>query len=244
MKKKRVLAITLARGGSKEVKKKNIKKINNKPLIWYTIKEALKSKLIDRYIVSTDNKEIKKISQKHGADVPFLRPKNLATDKASSVKALQHAVKFVEKKDGQKYDIIVELMCTNPLKKSDDIDKIIKKIINTNADTVIAVHKIEDHHPRRLKKIINDKIVNFMSEKPESRRQDLKPFAYVRSGSIYAIKRSHLMNENRRYGSKNSRPYVLSKNRVMNIDTKIDFITAESIIKKWLTVKIYYQLRL
>ena len=71
-----------------------------------------------------------------------------------------------------------------------------------------------------------------MSEKPESRRQDLKPFAYVRSGSIYAIKRSHLMNENRRYGSKNSRPYVLSKNRVMNIDTKIDFITAESIIKK------------
>ena len=99
----------------------------------------------------------------------------MATDKASSVKALQHAVKFVEKKDGQKYDIIVELMCTNPLKKSDDIDKIIKKIINTNADTVIAVHKIEDHHPRRLKKIINDKIVNFMSEKPESRRQDLKP---------------------------------------------------------------------
>ena len=90
-------------------------------------------------------------------------------------------------------------MCTNPLKKSDDIDKIIKKIINTNADTVIAVHKVEDHHPRRLKKIINDKIVDFMSEKPESRRQDLKPYAYVRSGSIYAIKRSHLMNESRRY---------------------------------------------
>ena len=108
--KKKVLAITLARGGSKEVKKKNIKKLIKKPLIWYTIKEALKNKLIDRYIVSTDNKEIKKISQKHGADVPFLRPKNLATDKASSVKALQHAVKFVEK-DGQKYDIIVELVC-------------------------------------------------------------------------------------------------------------------------------------
>ncbi len=232
MKKKRVLAITLARGGSKEVKKKNIKKINNKPLIWYTIKEALKSKLIDRYIVSTDSKEIKKISVKNGADVPFLRPKHLATDKASSVKALQHAVKFVEQTDGFKYDIIVELMCTNPLKKSDDIDKIIKKIINTNADTVIAVHKVEDHHPRRLKKIINDKIVDFMSEKAESRRQDLKPYAYVRSGSIYAIKRSHLMNESRRYGSKNSRPYVLSKHRVMNIDTKVDFITAESIIKK------------
>ena len=188
MKKKRVLAITLARGGSKEVKKKNIKKINNKPLIWYTIKEALKSKLIDRYIVSTDSREIKKISIKNGADVPFLRPKHLATDKASSVKALQHAVKFVEQTDGFKYDIIVELMCTNPLKKSDDIDKIIKKIINTNADTVIAVHKVEDHHPRRLKKIINDKIVDFMSEKSESRRQDLKPMLMLEAVQFMQLK--------------------------------------------------------
>ena len=97
---------------------------------------------------------------------------------------------------------------------------------------VSAVHKIEDHHPRRLKKIINDKIVDFMKEKKESRRQDLKPFAYVRSGSIYAIQRDHLMKKNRRYGSKNSRPFVLPQERVMNIDTKIDFLTAEAILKK------------
>ena len=232
MKKRRVLAITLARGGSKEVKKKNIKKINGKPLIWYTIKEALKSKLIDRYIVSTDSKEIKKISLRFGADVPFLRPKKFATDKASSVKALQHAVRFLEKKEKKKFDIIVELMCTNPLKRVSDIDNIVKKIIKTKADTVIAVHKVEDHHPRRLKKIIKDKIVDFMKEKRESRRQDLKPFSYVRSGSIYAIQRDHLMKKNRRYGSKNSRPFVLPQERVMNIDTQIDFLTAESIIKK------------
>ena len=78
-------------------------------------------------------------------------------------------------------------MCTNPLKKAKDIDNIIRKLIKTKADTVIAVHKIEDHHPRRLKKIINDRLVDFMKEKRESRRQDLKPFAYVRSGSIYAV---------------------------------------------------------
>lgn len=231
-KKNRVLAITLARGGSKEVKKKNIKNLNGKPLIWYTIKEALKSKLIDRYIVSTDSKEIKKISLRFGADVPFLRPKKFATDKASSVKALQHAVRFLEKKEKKKFDIIVELMCTNPLKRVSDIDNIVKKIIKTKADTVIAVHKVEDHHPRRLKKIIKDKIVDFMKEKRESRRQDLKPFSYVRSGSIYAIQRDHLMKKNRRYGSKNSRPFVLPQERVMNIDTQIDFLTAESIIKK------------
>ena len=102
MKKKKVLAITLARGGSKEVKKKNIKNINGRPLIWYTIKEALKSKLINRYIVSTDSKETKKISLRFGADVPFLRPKKFATDKASSVEALQHAVKYLEQKENQK----------------------------------------------------------------------------------------------------------------------------------------------
>ena len=232
MKKQKVLAITLARGGSKEVKKKNIKHINGRPLIWYTIKEALKSKLIDRYIVSTDSKEIKKISLHLGAEVPFIRPKKFATDTASSVKALQHAVQYLEKKENQKFDIIVELMCTNPLKNVNDIDKAIKKIIKTKADTVIAVHKVEDHHPKRIKKIIEDKLVDFMKEKPESRRQDLRPLAYVRSGSIYAIKRDYLMKKNRRYGSKNSRPIILPNERVINIDTEADFLTAQSLIKK------------
>lgn len=232
MKKKKILAITLARGGSKEVKNKNIRKINGKPLIWYTIKEALKSKLIDKYIVSTDSPVIKKISLKYGAEVPFLRPKKFSTDKASSVIALQHAVKHFENKENKKFDIIVELMCTNPLKTSLDIDKVIEKIIKTKSDTVIAVHNIQDHHPRRLKKIVRDKIKDFMKEKPESRRQDLKPLAYVRSGSIYAIQKDYLMKKNKRYGSRNSRPYLLPSNRVINIDTELDFLLAELMIKK------------
>ena len=86
-------------------------------------------------------------------------------------------------------------MCTNPLKLSLDIDNVIKKIIKTKSDTVIAVHSIQDHHPRRVKKIVRDKITDFMKEKPESRRQDLKPSAYVRSGSIYAIQRDYLMKK-------------------------------------------------
>ena len=106
MNKKKVLAITLARGGSKG-KKKNIKNINGNPN-WYTIKEALKSKLIDKYIVSTDSKEIKRFRKNMELAYPF-ETKHLATD-AGSAKALQHAVNFMEKKDGFKYDIIVELM--------------------------------------------------------------------------------------------------------------------------------------
>ena len=227
--KNKILAITLARGGSKGVRNKNIRILNGIPLIAHTIKEALKSKLIDKYIVSTDSKKIKLISQKFNAEAPFLRPKKLSNDKATSVSALQHAVHWMEKKENIKYDYIIELMCTNPFKTVSDIDNIIKKIIKTNADSVIAVHRIEDHHPSRIKKIINDQIYDFcIEEKKESRRQDLRPFSYIRSGSIYALKRDYLMNKNSRYGSNNSRPYILKQNKIINIDNELDFVTAEA----------------
>ncbi len=230
-KNQKILAITLARGGSKAIKNKNIINLNNKPLISYTINEAKKSKYIDEYIVSTDSIKIKKVALKHGAKVPFIRPRKFSTDKATSVDALVHAVEWIEKRDKIKYDIIVELMCTNPLKKVNDIDKIIKKIVDTNADSVIAVHKLEDHHPIRIKKIVKDRIVDFtLKEIPETRRQDLKPNAYIRSGSIYALKRNHLMIEKLRYGSRNSRPYILPEGRAINIDTIADLYAAEKIL--------------
>ena len=93
-----ILGITLARGGSKGVKNKNIKLLNKRPLIYYTIKEAIKSKLISDYIVSTDSKEIKRVSEKYGASVPFLRPKKFSLDSSSSSDALKHAVNFMEGK--------------------------------------------------------------------------------------------------------------------------------------------------
>ena len=161
-----------------------------------------------------------------------MRPKTIATDKATSVDALVHAVNWMEKYNKVKYDYIIEIMCTNPLKKVKDIDEVIKKIVNTEADSVIAVHKLEDHHPIRIKKIINDKIVDFtLKEIPETRRQDLKPNAYIRSGSIYALKRKHLMIEKLRYGSRNSRPYILPEERAVNIDTIADLYAAEKMIK-------------
>lgn len=226
-----ILGITLARGGSKGVPRKNIRLLNGLPLIGYTIKEALKSKYLDDYIVSTDDQEIQQVAQSLGASCPFLRPQNLAEDHSSSVDALKHAVSFMEEKNHITYDFVVELMCTNPLKTVDDIDQIIKKIIDTDADSVIAVHELEDHHPIRIKKIIDDRIVDFcLPEKPESRRQDLKPSAYIRSGSIYALKRDHLMIDGRRYGSFESRPYILPPERAINVDTEVDFITAEHMI--------------
>jgi len=227
----KILGITLARGGSKSVPKKNIRYINNKPLIFYTISESLKSKYINRYLVSTDDNEIRNISIEYGADVPFLRPKELSSDIASSADALKHAVKFVEKQDECRYDYIVELMCTNPLKTVHDIDSCIQKIIKTKADSVIAMNQLDDHHPARIKKIKDDKIVDFcVKEKLESRRQDLRPKAFIRSGSIYVMTRKELMIHNRRYGSSNSRPYILPPERTVNIDNEIDFLVAEKML--------------
>ena len=145
--------------------------------------------------------------------------------------ALQHAVNWIENHDQIKYDFVIELMCTNPMKIALDIDACISKLITSKADSVIAVHKLDDHHPARIKKIIDDKIVDFcLPETPEMRRQDLKPDAYIRSGSIYALKRDHLMIEGKRFGSFNSRPYILPPERAINVDTEIDFLIAEQLL--------------
>jgi len=229
----RVLGVTLARGGSKSVPMKNIRPILGIPLIAYTIAEALRSRFITRYVVSTDDERIRQVALAYGAEAPFLRPTELATDTASSVAALRHAVNWVEQEEGTKYDYVIELMCTNPLKSVDDIDAALRKLITTGADSVIAVHKLDDHHPIRIKKIVDDKIVDFcLPEIPESRRQDLKPDAYIRSGSIYSMRRDHLMVEGRRYGTENSRPHVLPPERAVNVDTERDFLVAEKLLEK------------
>jgi CMP-N-acetylneuraminic acid synthetase len=228
----KILAVTLARGGSKKIKKKNIKLLNKKPLIWYTINEVKKCKYINDYIVSTDCKNIKKIVEKFKISVPFLRPKKLSSDKSKSSSALLHAVKFMEKKNKIKYDIVIELMCTAPFKTFKDINKCIEKLIKYKADSVIALKQLHDHHPARIKKIVNGKIKNFcVNEKIESRRQDLKPKAFVRAGAIYALNRDYFMKNKKRYGSIKSYPYILPDKRAINIDEENDFLMAETLIK-------------
>jgi len=232
IKNKNVLAITLARGGSKSVPNKNIKKILGKPLIYYTIKEVLKSKYIDEYIVSTDSKKIGDIAKKFGAKVPFYRPSKISKDHSPPQEALLHGLELYEKISKKKFDYIVEVMCTNPLKNFKDIDNCIEKLDKTGADSVISVQRLYDHHPIRIKKIKNDRIFNFvLTENERIRRQDLKPHAYIRNGSIYAISRDTLKKKKSKIG-KVSRPYIMPDERSINIDEKIDFLIAEVILKR------------
>ena len=119
----KILAIILARGGSKAIPKKNIKLLNGHPLIAYTISEAIKSKYIDRVIVSSDDQEIRKVSEEYGAEAPFKRPESLSGDAAKPVECNLHATNWAEKEYGVRYDYVVELLCTNPFKTVSDIDK-------------------------------------------------------------------------------------------------------------------------
>ena len=122
----------------------------------------------------------------------------------------------------------------NPLKTYEDIDKVLRKLIKLKADSVIGVIKLEDYHPIRIKKIVNGKIANFsknLKEIPETHRQQLKPKAYIRNGSIYASKRDLLLR-GKRYGTKNSIPYLMNADNSVNIDTKIDLIVAKQLLRK------------
>mgnify|MGYP001975683980 FL=1 len=122
-------------------------------------------------------------------------------------------------------------MATNPLKKAHDIKKVIKILLKNKSDSVIAVNQLFDHHPARIKKIIKGKLYDFaVKEKLESRRQDLKPNAFVRSGSIYAMSRRYVMNE-KRYFSGKSLAYILPLERTINIDDKNDLIIAKHKLK-------------
>lgn len=229
----RVLGVILARGGSKGVPRKNARLVNGHPLVAYTIVEAKRCPLIDRVIVSSDDDEIRRIAVQYGAEAPFVRPAELASDTARSVDCDKHAVEWAERDEGSRYDFVVDLPCTNPLRTSDDITGALGKIIETGADSVIGVSRLDDHHPIRIKKIVNDRIRDFcLPEIPETRRQDLKPDAYIRNGSIYAARRD-LIVKGIRYGTENSRPYVLPPERSVNVDSEIDLLLVELLLKRY-----------
>ena len=232
---KRILAITLARGGSKAIPSKNIMLLQGKPLIEYTITEVLKSQYVDNYIVSTDSQEIANVSESLGAEIPFMRPAEFSTDESPPQDGLYHGLTTYEEKVGVKFDYVVEIMCTNPLKRDYDIDACIEKLDATGADAVISVARLLDHHPARIKKIVDDQLVDFAVKEDETmRRQDLRPEAYIRNGSIYAFTRDTLLVHKSKIGN-DTRPYIMPDERSVNIDEPHDIPVAEYLLEKLLS---------
>jgi CMP-N-acetylneuraminic acid synthetase len=222
----RVLGVIPARGGSKGVPRKNIAPVLGKPLIAYTIEAALASKLLTDAIVSTDDEEIARVSRQYGASVPFMRPAELATDAAQAIPTIQHAVRQMEKLRSWRYDAVVMLQPTTPLRTAEDIDECLKKLFATEADSVISVVEVGGYHPVRMKRIVDDQLVDYAEEEIENRpRQELPP-VYLRAGSVYATKRDVLMLHDS-FKGRVSRPYIVPLDRHANVDTAIDLKIAE-----------------
>lgn len=196
--KKNIIAIIPARGGSKGIPKKNIMKFCGKPLIVWSIEQALGSKFIDGVYVSSDDKEILEISRKAGADI-IERPEELAGDKSSAEEALLHAINHIEYAHKGKTDIVILLQATSPVRFSEDIDNAIRFFIDQKADSLFSATELEDFCVWEIKKNeLNSLTYNY---KNRGRRQDRKPY-YLENGSFYIFKTDILKKYNNRLGRK------------------------------------------
>lgn len=237
-KKYKILAVIPVRGGSKGVPRKNIKLLNGKPLLYYMLTAALKSKMLNYVSVSSDDNEILSVAKKYSNKKVILikRPKRLALDNTPSLPVVQHAVKKIEKEKKIKFDYIVLLQVICPLVNSRDIDNSIKKMIRTKSDSVVSVFRVPGNmHPVKMKKIVNDRLFQYVPSIKEIifRRQDFDP-VYKRNGGIYVVKRKLVMkgNFNGFFMGKVTRPYIMTPERSIDIDTEIDFMIAEEMARR------------
>lgn len=222
----KVLGVTCARGGSKRIPRKNARELAGKPLIAWTIQEALKSQYLDNYIVSTDDNEIAKISIQYGA-VVLERPEELAQDNTPSILALQHAVKTMEEKHGR-FDIIADIRCTNPTKTVEDIDGMIEHLQYTQGENVIGVGQA--YPVERIKRVDKQGRIKDIIHEPLDGQSQFLQESWVRNGSCYVMWRDVLMEENILFGNKESYAYRMPIERSVNIDSEIDWLLAEVLL--------------
>lgn len=227
----------MARGGSKGLPGKNIRPMLGKPLIAYIIEEAKKSKYIERVILSTDDDAIAEAGRQYGAEVLFKRPAELATDTATELPVVQHALKWLEEKENYTPDIIVRLVPTSPLSKAEYIDKGIKLMVDhPDAEGVRSVVKAASH-PLKCWRIEGDNLIPFIPKEvygikePYIMPRQVLPKAYVNNGAVDVLRYDTVMKKNMWLGDK-IYGFEMSKEFSINIDTLADFEKAEEIMRK------------
>lgn len=229
----KILGIIPARGGSKGIPQKNIRRLASKPLIQYTSEVALQSALLDRVILSSENLEIIEIAKHIGVEVPFTRPEMLARDETPTIDVIRHALDFYEEK-GVQYDAICLLQVTTPFRTVAFLDHAIQTFIAAGTDSLVSVLRVpHEYNPHWVFEIGANGTLKIATGDARiiPRRQEL-PDAYHRDGSIYLTKSEVIRNQNSLYGS--SIAYVESDKAFhVNIDTMGDWDNAERLATKW-----------
>lgn len=225
--KKSFLAIIPARSGSKGIIDKNIKEINNKPLIAYTIDACIKSGIFDNIIVSTDSKNYAEIAESYGASVPFLRPKELSIDEAASTDVILHVLKEMDKIE-KVYDYIVFLQPTSPLRNENHIIESVNKLLKYNANSIVSICEVD--HSSNINVVFdsNERLDFLFDDSKKIRRQDMKK-EYRINGAIYICKMDYYVKYKSFYGEK-SYPYIMDKISSIDIDDMYQFEFVKFII--------------
>ena len=228
----KILCTICARGGSKGVKNKNIKPLLEKPLIAYTIEQALESGLFEHIVVSTDSDAIATISQEYGAEIFFKRSEAMASDRAGKLDVIRDAFVRSEAHYGTQFDYLVDLDATAPLRIVEDIVNALKQFIQNNNDNLITAMPSRRSPYFNLVEVDKKGKVSLSKKLDESivRRQDT-PKSYDMNASIYIWKRHVILNENSLF-LENTGLYVMPEERSIDIDTELDYKFVEFLMKE------------
>jgi CMP-N,N'-diacetyllegionaminic acid synthase len=228
---KKCLGVIPARGGSKRVKRKNIRLLAGKPLIQWTIEAGLKSNAIDNLIISTDDIQIAEIAKKCGGDVPFIRPKKLATDSSNSYEVLNHAYETL-KKQGDDYSYIMMLQPTSPLRTSFHIDNASAFLEKKRADGVIGVTQL--NHPLEWTNTLTPsfEMDSFIDDYDVSKQSQNFPKRYTLNGAIYITNIDRMNLEKSHIYGRSMYAFVMDEQDSIDIDTEFDFEIADYLMSK------------
>ncbi|MFZ2555294.1 MAG: acylneuraminate cytidylyltransferase family protein [Minisyncoccia bacterium] len=233
--KKKTLGIITARGGSKGIPRKNIKLLGGKPLIAHTIEAAKESGIFDRVILSTDDAEIAEIGKQYGAEVPFMRPEELAQDKTPTLPVLIHALEWLKTNEGYEPEAVAILQPTSPLRRPEHLKDAHELFVQSGADSVVSMKEVPGHHNPHWQFRVGDdgRIEIFTGESfvdIVKRRQDL-PKTHTRNGAIYLFKTGLLFEDPPSFYGRDVRAYVMDERSSVNIDEPADFERAEEYLR-------------
>lgn len=230
----KILVTILARGGSKGIKGKNIIPLMGRPLIAYTIRQALEWERAKRVVVSTDSRKIAEVARRYGAQVPFLRPRSLAKDNTPKVYAIRHALEQSERLFGEKYDIIVDLDVSSPLRSRRDLENCLKIFLSKKPLTLFSVVKAQKNPYFNMVEEKGDGFVRLCKRlKGGVVSRQGAPQVYAMNASIYFYKREFLLKGRSRLPfSRRSAVYLMGDIAALDINKKLDLRFAEFLIKQ------------
>ncbi len=231
MYKSNCLAIIGLRSGSKSIKNKNIISFKGKPLVYWIIQAAKKSKKINKIIVSTDSKKYAKICENLGAEVPFLRPKKISGDKSLEIEYIIHALKWLKKHQKYTPEYVVRLQATSPLQNAKEIDQSIRALeLDKKATSSMVVYKSSIIPTKSMKMSKNNKYLSPYFKEVNSleiKNRQSFPSAFYR-GNVITSRRNLLINKRQQIG-KRCKPIIIPEERGIDINTKYDLFVAEKI---------------